>query len=51
MKPSKTAKLQDYKTKERIESIQKYANKNNDGVFTLAVNKLVDEALKSTKNK
>lgn len=31
--------------------IQSYANLNTNGNFTKAVNKLVDEALKSIKNK
>lgn len=35
---------------DRASKIQSYANLNTNGNFTKAVNKLVDEALKSTKN-
>jgi len=50
MNPKETSKLQDFKTMERIESIQKYANNNCNGNFTAAVNKMVDKVL-NTKNK
>lgn len=45
MKPSKIAKLHDYKTQERIDNAQKYANKHTNGNLTEATNKMIDKAL------
>ena len=50
MNRDKTSRLQDFKENKRVESIQKYANRNHDGNFTKAANELIDMGLKAGKN-